>query len=73
LTPELELMDEETKYSSVGRVYQDVGDDFEDQRMDDLNDETFGGSVVLVSASISQNSSSSSPLSGRPSSLYCDC
>lgn len=64
MTPELELMDEETKYSSVGRGYQDVGDDVEDQHIDDLNDETFGGSVVLVCTSVSQNST---PLSGRTS------
>lgn len=58
-------MDEETKYSSVGRGYEDVGDDDDDQHMDDHNDETFGGPVAMICGSASQNISSSTPLSGR--------
>ncbi|KAG0573034.1 hypothetical protein KC19_VG143000 [Ceratodon purpureus] len=65
VTSELDLMDEETKYSAVGRANKDAGDDDEDQHVDDLNEETFGGSVVLICSSVSQGSSLSTPFSGQ--------
>lgn len=57
-------MDEETKYSSVGRGYEDVGDDDDDQHMNDHNDETFGEPVTMICASTFQDISSSTHLSG---------
>jgi len=58
-------MDEETKYSSVGRGYEDVGDDDDDQHMNDHNYETFGGPVAMVCGSTFQNISSGVAFSGR--------
>jgi hypothetical protein len=58
-------MDEETKYSSVGRDYQDFGDDDGDQHMDAHNNETFGGQLSLVCSSTSTNDISYAPISGR--------
>lgn len=48
LAPELESMDEESKYSSVLRGCEELGgDDDDDQNMNDHNDETFGESVTM--------------------------
>lgn len=63
-------MDEETKYSSVGRGYRDVGDNDEDQHMDVHNNETFGAPLSLVCASTSMNDNSCTSISGRTNRLY---
>ncbi|XP_073388244.1 uncharacterized protein [Physcomitrium patens] len=65
LAPELEALDEETKYSSVGRGFQDEGDDDEDLHIDDRNDETFGEPVTSVGVSSSIYSNSSFPILGQ--------
>ena len=58
-------MDEETKYSSVGREFQDVGVDDEDQDIDAQNFETFGAQVPVVCANTSTNEDSCAPILGR--------
>jgi hypothetical protein len=64
LDPELEAMDEESRFSSVIRGREkDVGEDGEDRNMDDRNEETFGnfgGSTASPSGS-----SVSAPLTGE--------
>ena len=42
---EFELMDEESRYSSVLRTNEDIGDDNEDGSMDFHNDATFGNTI----------------------------
>lgn len=62
LTPEVEAMDEESRYSSVIRGDKDVGEDDEDHHIDDRNDETFGAPPT---SSISGDSNASTPVAGR--------
>jgi hypothetical protein len=46
LNKEFELLDEESRYSSVLRNSEDTGDDNEDSSMDVLNNTTFGNAAV---------------------------
>ena len=46
LSKEFELLDEESRYSSVLRASEDSGDDDEDSSMNLLNNVTFGNSAV---------------------------
>lgn len=62
--PEVEAMDEESRFSSVLRGEKDIGEDDEDHHIDDRNDETFGGSFDRPSGSGSGDSNSSTPLAG---------
>ncbi|KAH8945362.1 hypothetical protein BDL97_12G037600 [Sphagnum fallax] len=55
LTPEVEAMDEESRYSSVLRGEKDMGEDDEDGHVDAHNDETFGGSFAPPTASTSDS------------------
>ena len=46
LSKEFELLDEESRYSSVLRASEDFGDDNEDSSTNLLNNMTFGNSAV---------------------------
>ena len=46
LSKEFELLDEESKYSSVLRASEDSGDDNDDSSMNLLNNMTFGNSAA---------------------------
>ncbi|CAM6106174.1 unnamed protein product [Calypogeia fissa] len=67
LAPELEAMDEESRFSSVIRGREkDVGEDGEDRHMDDRNEETFGSFGGAGGSSASPSGSTvSAPLTGE--------
>ncbi|KAL2613176.1 hypothetical protein R1flu_024868 [Riccia fluitans] len=53
LAPELEAMDEESRFSSVIRSAKlDVGEDGEDRNIDEHNEETFGGAFASGASAV---------------------
>lgn len=68
LSPDIDVMDEEARFSSVIRQREkvDVGEDGEDRQMDDRNEETFGSFTGPGGSSASPSGSSvSAPLTGE--------